>query len=94
MALTLDQVIKTESLMMRVIHSRSEMRKVLSLLLSVTFCLCMKYLVDRFVPDLHGRRVWSLARTSLNVKVKGHLGKTAFFSPFGGLRAVCLVKHL
>jgi len=39
----------------------------------------------------HGKRVSSLAQKSLNVKVKGqgHQGqKTAFFSPFGGLRAV------
>jgi len=27
--------------------------------------------MNGFVPHSHGRRVWSLARTSLNVKVKG-----------------------
>ena len=43
----------------------------------------------------HGRRVWSLAPTSLKVKVKdqGHHGqKTAFFGPFGGLHAVLFGK--
>ena len=47
--------------------------------------------LNGFAPNSHGRRVWSLAAMSLNVKVKGqgHQGqKTAFFSPFGGLRAV------
>jgi len=41
----------------------------------------------------HRRRVWSLARMSLKVKIKGQRSrspgtKTAFFDPFGGLRAV------
>jgi len=48
-------------------------------------------------PNSHGRRVWSLARMSLKVMVKSQKSrspetKTAFFGPFGGLRAVCLVK--
>jgi len=37
------------------------------------FCLCMIYISGTagFMPNLHGRRVWSLARTSLKVVVKG-----------------------
>ena len=47
-------------------------------------------LLNEFVPNSHRRRVWSLARMSLKVKVKGqgHQGqKMAFFGPFGGLHA-------
>ena len=47
--------------------------------------------VERICTKFTRKRVWSLARTSLNVKVKGqgHQGqKTAFFGPFGGLHAV------
>ena len=49
--------------------------------------------VNGFAPNSHGGRVWFLARTSLKIKVKGqgHQGQTtAFFGPFGGLRAVCV----
>jgi len=31
--------------------------------------------LNRFVPNLHGRRVWSLAWTNLNVKGQGHQGQ-------------------
>jgi len=60
------------------------------LVLSVTFlfvCLCVCLFVNqisleplnRFVQNSHGRHVWSLARMSLNVKVKGqgHQGQNA-----------------
>jgi len=43
--------------------------------------------LNGFAPNSQGRRVWSLTRMSLNVKVKGqgHQGqKTAFFGPFSG----------
>ena len=46
-----------------------------------------------FAPNSHERRVWSLARMSLKVKVKGQRSRSpgtemAFFGIFGGLRAV------
>jgi len=69
---------------------------VLFLALSVTFLFVYEIsweLLNGFAPNSHGRRDWSLARTSLNVKVKGqgHRGqKTALFGPFGGLHAVCV----
>jgi len=49
--------------------------------------------LNGFAPNSHGRRVWSLAQTSLKVKVKGQWSRspgtiTAFFGPFGSLRAV------
>ena len=53
--------------------------------------------LNGFGPNSRGRRVWSLARRSLKVTVKGqgHQGqKVSFFGPFGGLRAVCLVMTL
>jgi len=31
--------------------------------------------LNGFVPNSHGRRVWSLAQTSLNVKGQGHQGQ-------------------
>ena len=77
-----------------VITARSELCKVLFLALSVTFLFLYEIsqeLLNGFVPNSQGRRVWSLTRTSLSVKVKGqgHWGqKTTFFGPFGGLRAV------
>jgi len=60
-----------------VITARSELRKVLFLALarqSVSFLFV--YEISReplngFAPNSHGRRVWSLAWTSLKVKVKG-----------------------
>jgi len=60
------------------------------------FCFCAVSLfvyeisrepLNEFAPNLHGRRVWSVARTSLKIKVKGqsHQGqKTPFVRPFGG----------
>jgi len=49
--------------------------------------------LNGFAPNSHGRRVWSIAQTSLKVKVKDQRSrspgtKTAFFGPFGGLHAV------
>jgi len=51
--------------------------------------------LNGFTPNSHGRRVQSLARTSLKVKVRGQRSrspgtKTVFFGHFGGLRAVCV----
>ena len=48
---------------------------------------------ERICAKFTGRRVWSMARTSLKVKVKGQRSwspgtKTAFFGRFDGLRAV------
>ena len=73
---------------------RSELRKVLFLALSVC-SFCHVYEISReplngFSPNSHGRRVWSLARTSLKVKVKVQRSrspgtKTTFSR---GLRAV------
>jgi len=48
--------------------------------------------LNGFATNSDGRLAWSLARTSLNVKVTGT--KTAFFGPFGGMCAVCVVKRL
>jgi len=48
-------------------------------------------LLNGFAPNSHGRHVWSLAQTSLKVRVKGqgHQGqKMAFFGPFGVLCVV------
>ena len=58
----------------------SELRKVLFLALSVTFCLFVNQIshepLNGFVPNSQGRCVWSLARTSLNVKVKGQRSRS------------------
>ena len=45
--------------------------------------------LDGFAPNSHGRRVWSLARESLKVKVKGqgHQGQKTAFS---ALSAACV----
>jgi len=32
--------------------------------------------LNGFAPNSHGRRVWSFARTSLNVKVKGQMSRS------------------
>jgi len=64
-------------------YYRSELRKILFWRCDF-FCLCMKYLgepLNGFAPNSHGRRVWSVAQTSLKVKVN-----------FGGLRAVYVWK--
>jgi len=59
---------------------------------SLWFVCVKKYIGNReFAPNSQGRRVWSLAGTSLKVKVRGqgYQGqKTVSFGPFGGLRAV------
>ena len=46
--------------------------------------------LNGFAPNSHRRSVWSLARTSLKVKVKGqdHQGKNCIFGHFSGVRAV------
>ena len=66
--------------------ARSELHKVLFLALSVTFLFVYEILrepLNGFAPNSHGRRVWSLARTSLKVKIN-----------FGGLRAVYIWKNI
>ena len=67
----------------------------------VVFCLCMKYLgepLNGFEPYSHGRRLWSLARMSLKVKVKRSRSpgtKTIFFRLFRQPAcSLCLVEHL
>ena len=59
--------------------ARSELRKVLFLAPSVCGFLyayeISRELLNGFVPNSHGRRVWSLAWTSLKVKVKGQRSK-------------------
>jgi len=75
----------------------SEVRKVLCLAPSICVFLFV-YEISReplngFAPNSHGKRVGSLARTSLKFKVKGQRfrsrgTKTAFFGPFSGLCAV------
>ena len=79
-----------------VITPRSELRKVLFLAPSVCGFLFV-YKISReplneFAPNSHGRRVWSLARTTLKVKVKGqgHQGQNGIFGTFGDMRAVCV----
>ena len=61
--------------------------------------------LNGFAPNSQGRRVWSLARTSLNVKVKsqGHHGqKIGFLADISGIaelicakftRKTCLLPH-
>ena len=65
--------------------------KVLFLAMSVTLLVCFVLFVAQisgeplngFAPNLQGRRVWSLARMSLNVKVigQGHRDKNALSPP-------------
>jgi len=70
------------------------LRKVLFLAPSVCFFLFMYEIslkpLNRFMPNSHERRVWSLTRTSLKVKIKGqgHQGQKKHFS---ALLAVCVV---
>jgi len=77
-----------------IITARSELHKVLFLALFVTFLFVYEISpepLNGFVINSQGRHAWSLARMSLNVKVKGqgHQGqKTAFFGPFSSLCAV------
>ena len=79
-----------------VITARSEVRKVLLFgAISLWFFVCVRNIsgTAERICTAHGRRVRSLAQMSLKVKIKGQRSrspgtKTAFFSPFGGLRAV------
>jgi len=69
--------------------ARSKLLKILFLAPSVCV-FCFVYEIPReplngFAPNSHGRRVWSLARTSLKVKVRGHQGKR-----FSALSAACV----
>jgi len=82
-----------------IITTRSELWKVLFLAPSVCFFLFV-YAISReslngFAPNSYGRCVWSLAQTSLKVKVKdqGHQGQKGHFWPFSAC-SLCLVKHL
>ena len=78
----------------------SELRKVLFLALSVTFLFVYEISwepLNGFAPNSQERRVWSLARMSLNVKVKvkgqGHEGQKTAFRPFWRpVYSLCLVK--
>jgi len=85
------------------ITARSELRKVL--FLSPSVCFFPVYETSReplngFASNSHGRRVWSLGRTSLKVKVKGQRvrspgTKYVIFWPFRRPACgLCLVKHL
>jgi len=72
--------------LLAVFTTRSELRKVPFLALSVTFLFVHEISREPrngFAPNSQGRRVWSLARTSLNVKVKGqgHQGQGGIFRP-------------
>jgi len=61
------------------ISARSELRKVLFLALSVTFLFVYEIYqepLNGFAPNSQGS-VWSLARTSLNVKVKGQRSRSS-----------------
>jgi len=76
-----------------VFTTRSELRKVVFLAPSVCGFLFVyeisRELLNRFVPNTHGRRVWSLTWTSLKVKGRGHQGqKNRIFQPFGSLCVV------
>jgi len=80
---------------MVVVTARSELCKVLFLALSVTFFVyeVSLELLNGFALNSHRRHVWSLAWTSLKVKVsrdkKWHFSALSW--PASGL---CLVKHL
>ena len=66
------------------VTARSELRKVLFLALSVTFLFAYEIsweTLNGFAPNSHRRRIWSIVRTSLEVKVN-----------VGCLRAVCIWK--
>ena len=70
----------------------SELRKVLFLAPSVCGVL-FAYKISReplngFAPNSHGRRVWSLARTSLKVKVKSQSYQEKWH--FSALSAACV----
>jgi len=63
--------------------------KVLFLALSVTF-LFVPHIswepLNGFVPNSQGRCVWTLTRTSLNVKVKGKVHQRRFSFPVDNVR--------
>jgi len=66
-----------------VITARSQLREVLSLALSVTFVCVYEMSRERlngYAPNSQGRSLWSLARTSLKVKVKRHQVQKRHFS--------------
>ena len=68
------------------VTARSELRKVLFLALSVTFLFAYEIsreTLNGFASNSHRRRIWSLVRTSLKVKVN-----------FGCLRAVYIWKNI
>jgi len=83
------------------ITARSELRKVLLLFVYEI----SRQLLNGFASKSQGRRVWSLAWTSLNVKVngRGHQGQiTGFSADISGFaelicdkftRRTCLVTH-
>jgi len=52
--------------------------------------------LNRFAPNSHRRRVWSVAWTNLKLKGQGHQGqKNGIFQPFRQPACgLCLVKHL
>jgi len=82
---------------LHVITAHSELHKVLFLALSVTFSLVHEISpeqLNRFAPNSQGRRAWSLARTSLNVKVKdqGHQGKMGFSADISGIAELICAK--
>ena len=62
------------------ITARSELRKVLFLAPPVCFFLFVYEIywepLNGFAPNSNGRRVWSLARTSLKVKAKGQRSRS------------------
>jgi len=61
-------------MILSVITAHSKLCKLLFLALSVTFLFVNQIsweLLNGFALNYQGRRVWSLARISLNVKVKG-----------------------
>jgi len=64
----------------------SELHEALFLALSVTFLFVYEISpepLNGFVPNSQGRRVWSLAQTSLKISVKGqghHAQKTLFLA--------------
>jgi len=90
--------VQCEIILSLIFTARSELHKVLFLSLSVTFLFVYEISpepLNGFVPNSQGRLVWSLAWTSLNVKVRGqghHSQKLAFFGPFGSLHVVTFGK--
>jgi len=52
-------------------------------------------LLNGFVPNSHGRRIWSLAWTSLKVKVTRDKNNIfLFFGPSSGVRAVYVWENI